>query len=143
MQQSKGEGRIAAREGLEIQVSLLCRLVTDRVNDDRLRDRMHPVPVDVRRTRRRVGSPQEQTVCILGGARIKPREGVAEGIRERDLPGHVANRIGGHFDRPEAVEEAEGKTERQARKRTGIMGMENRLWPTLRDNGREALGNRL
>jgi hypothetical protein len=112
MQQGKGQGGIAAGEGLEVEVGLLRGLVADRVNDDRLWDRMHPVPVNVRRTRRRVGPPHEQTIRILRGARIKSREGVAEGIRERDLPGHVANRIRGHFDRPKAVEEAEGEAER-------------------------------
>jgi hypothetical protein len=144
MQERKGQGRIAAGEGLQVEVGLLCRLVTDRVNDNgRLRDRMHPVPVDVRRTRRRVGAPHEQTVRLRCGAGIKSREGVAQSIRERDLPGHVANRVRSHFDRPEAVEEAEGEGEGQARKCPGIMGMEDGLRPMLRDNGREALGNRL
>ena len=107
VREREGQRRIAAGAELEIRVGRGGGRGADRVDHDHLAARLaQPVVVGVRRARRGIRAPHED--ALRGRRRLGVEAFLARAVdvRQRHVPGVVADGVRLHFGRAEAVEEA-------------------------------------
>ncbi len=140
VQERERQGGVRAGERLQVQIGALCRPGRDRVDDDdRARRLREPVLVGVRGGRRGVRAPYEDAGGVCCGARVEPDLRRAVEVVQRDVAGEVADRVGVHLRRAEAVHEAQPVAVAELRERTRVVRVEDRLRSGAFDDRRQPL----
>ena len=135
MQKREGEGRIAAGEGLEMEIGRRRRGMADRIDDDLAgRGFRQPLLMGMRGRGRRVGAPDQDAGRVARRARIEAGIGAAEDEIEGHMAGEIADAVGLDLAGAQPVEEAGGKAAGDEGAGAGVMGMPDSRWPALRDN---------
>ena len=105
--QREGQGRVGARERLQVQVGAPRRRRGDRVDHhEAAGGARQPVLVGVGRRGRRVGPPHEHAAGVVDRARVEADLRRAVEQVQRDVAGEVADRVGVDLGGAQPVEEA-------------------------------------
>ena len=127
VQQRERQRRVAAGKRLQVHIRLRRGGRAHRIDDDHFSGRLgQPVLVGVRRGRVGIRAPDDDARRMRGGARIETVERRAVHIAQRHVPGHVADGIGRHLRRPQAIEEAHRREAGEQRDGAGVMRVQDR-----------------
>lgn len=108
VQEREREGRIAARERLQVQIGRLLRRRPHRVDHDYAGGRLgQPVTLCVRRRGGGVRAANEDAAGVARDPRIEADLRAAVHVVEGDVPGLVAARVWIDLRRAEPLEEAQ------------------------------------
>ena len=117
VQKGERQGRVAAREGLQMNVRLRRRRRANRIDHHDVAGRLRqPVLMRMRRRGMRIRAPDHDAGGILGRARIESIRRGSVHIAQGDVPCHVANGVRRDLGRAQPIEKSASAQSRRAAK---------------------------